>query len=288
MTNGPARQPIEIAGQAPNPWISPARLAAGQKWRAQAEVMGRGVTAALVEIAQIAGGMEVLDLASGEGDPALTLAALVGGHGTITATDISPGPLETAAARARENGTSNIQFQVADAQRLPFEDAIFDRVTCRFGTMFFPDPLAAMHETWRVLKPHGRVALAVWGSIEQPCFQVFIAPLLRHAGGPVLAVEGPNPFRFAEPGSLSALLREAGFREVKEEARMVERVWTGSPEEAWQYFRDHAAAFGPLIERVPADMWDEVTRYIVAAISGFRVGSAYDLRAQVNLAVAAK
>ena len=161
----------------------------------------------------------------------------------------------------------------------------FDRVTCRFGAMFFPDPLAAMHETRRVLKEEGGVALAVWGSIEQPWFQVFVAPLLRHAGGPVLASEGPNPFRFAEPGSLSAVLREAGFCEVREEARTVERVWTGSPEQAWEYFRDHAAAFGPLIERVPVERWSDVTRDIAAAIVNFRLGNVYHFTAQINLAV---
>jgi ubiquinone/menaquinone biosynthesis C-methylase UbiE len=123
--------------------------------------MGEGVTSALVEAAQIEGGIDVLDLASGEGDPALTLAALVGAQGTVTATDITPGPLEVAAARAREDGIRNIQFKVADAQQLPFEDARFDRVTCRFGAMFFLDPIAAMHETQRVLRPKGRVAMAV-------------------------------------------------------------------------------------------------------------------------------
>jgi len=286
VTSGLIGQSTEIASQAPNYWSSPARLAAGKKWRLQAEVMGRGVTSALVEVAQIEGGMDVLDLASGEGDPALTLAAIVGEHGTITVTDITPGPLEVAAERAREDGISNIQFKIADAQQLPFKDSTFDRVTCRFGTMFFPDPIAAMHEAQRVLRPKGRVALAVWGSIEQPCFQVFVAPLLRYAGGPVLACEGPNPFRFAEPGSLSALLREAGFREVREEARTVERMWTGSPEQAWEYFRDHAAAFASLIERVPADVWDEVMHDIVAAISNFRIGRVFQFTSQINLAVA--
>ena len=105
--------------------------------------MGKGVTAALMQIAQVEPGMDVLDLASGEGDPVLTLAALVGEHGTVTATDVNPGPLAAAAVHARQSGISNIQFHVADAQQLPFEDAAFDRVTCRFGVMFFPDPLAA-------------------------------------------------------------------------------------------------------------------------------------------------
>jgi hypothetical protein len=104
----------------------------------------------------------------------------------------------------------------------------------------------------------------------------------------VLASGGPNPFRFAKPGSLSAVLREAGFREVREETRTVERVWTGSPEQAWEYFRDHSAAFGPLIERVPADRWEEMTQEIIVAISNLCVGSAYNLPAEINLAVAYK
>ncbi len=98
MTSGRIEQLIETASEAPNYWSSPARLAAGKKWRVQAHVMGQGVTSALVEIAQIKGGMDVLDLGSGEGDPALTLAALVGEQGTITATDTTRGPLEVAAA----------------------------------------------------------------------------------------------------------------------------------------------------------------------------------------------
>jgi len=269
-------------------WSSRERLSAGRKWRAQAEILGRGMTAALADIARIEPGMRVLDLASGEGDPALTLASMAGRHGSITATDISPGPLQTAAARAREAGLGNISFQVADAQRLPFGDAVFDRVTCRCGLMFFAEPVAAMREAWRVLKAGGRLALIVWGSIQQPYFQVFIAPLVRRVPGPALAADGPNPFKFAEEGKVSSVLRQAGFRDVREEARIVERIWPASPEEAWQYFRDHAAPFRPLIERVPADEWEHVSREVFASFAAFRVAGGYDFRAQIVLAEANK
>jgi SAM-dependent methyltransferase len=154
--------------------------------------------------------------------------------------------------------------------------------------MFFPDPLVAMREMRRVLKPRGRVALAVWASIEQPAFQVFVAPILRYAGGVALNPDGPNPFRFAEFGTLSQLLKATGFQDVSEEPRTIERIWPGSPEQAWEYFRDHSVAFVPLMKRVPANAWAKVTREVVAAVSERRTAAGHDLPAQIILASAVK
>lgn len=81
----------------------------------------------------------------------------------IVATDISPAMLDVAAGR---QDTSGVEFRVADAQDLPFDDGSFDAVFCQFGVMFLPDRARAYGEMRRVLRPGGRLLFSVWDSIE--------------------------------------------------------------------------------------------------------------------------
>src|ERR1700687_5769807 len=101
-------------------WGNQYRLVASEKWKAKAAAMGQPVTDALVEFAQPALGMQVLDLASGTGEPAISLASQVGEHGYVTALDLSADLLGIAAQRARTRGLKNFTTQQADAHRLPF------------------------------------------------------------------------------------------------------------------------------------------------------------------------
>jgi hypothetical protein len=77
----------------------------------------------------------------------------------------------------------------------------------------------------------------------------------RAVGGPYLLAESPNPFRFAEPDSLSSVMRNAGFLDVSEERRLVPWVWPGPVEELWEREQAIAVAFRPLLDRVPAESW---------------------------------
>src|SRR5439155_5325472 len=115
-------------------------------------------------------GLDVLDLASGTGEPALTLAPLVLPGGTVTATDLLPEILAVAEEQAAQQGRANLRCGVADAGDLPFADASFDRVTCRFGVMFFPDVPRALREVCRVLRPGGRAAFTAWGPAAEQTF----------------------------------------------------------------------------------------------------------------------
>jgi SAM-dependent methyltransferase len=105
-------------------------------------------TESIVRAAQVTPGMEVLDIASGTGEPALTLAETAG-H--VTATDLGPQMLVSAEENARARGVGNVTFTHADVHELPFGDASFDRVTCRFGIMYFADVDRALGEIRRVL-----------------------------------------------------------------------------------------------------------------------------------------
>ncbi len=151
-------------------WGSSYRLIASEKWKAKSAAMGRHATEALVQFAHPRPGIKILDVASGTGEPAITLATRVGPTGHVTALDLSADLLAIAADRARQRGLTNVAMQQSDAQSLPFPDNSFDLATSRFGVMFFADADRALRELHRVLKPGARACFLVWGSREQPYF----------------------------------------------------------------------------------------------------------------------
>ena len=109
----------------------------------------------------------VLELAAGPGSTGFAAAPLVGDDGRVISTDFSPAMVEVARRRAEALGVTNVEHRVMDAERLELEDDSVDGVLCRFGYMLMPDPEAAFDETRRVLRPGGRLALAVWRSPER-------------------------------------------------------------------------------------------------------------------------
>ncbi len=202
--------------------------------------------------------MRVLDLASGTGEPAISLAARVGSQGHVTALDLSADLLAIADQRARSRGLTNFSTRQADAHDIPFADQTFDLATCRFGVMFFADCERALRELHRVLKPEARACFLAWGPFDQPYWSSTMAVVHKHVGGPLLAPGGPDMFRFAEPNCLSQALREAGFHEVEEETKTLPWTWPGPPEEVWEYAQSVSTPFRPLLERVPPEKWNEI------------------------------
>jgi ubiquinone/menaquinone biosynthesis C-methylase UbiE len=269
-------------------WGDSYRLIASERWKAKSASMGRHVTQALVDYAQPRPGMNILDLASGTGEPAITLASLVGPEGHATALDISPELLEIADQRARERGLRNFSTRQADAHDLPFPEHSFDLVTSRFGVMFFADIDRALRQAHRVLKPGARACFLVWGPLEQPYFLSTFGVVARLVGGPALSPEGPNPFRFAEPGSLSAVLKKAQFKEVSEETKTVPWTWPGSAEEVWEYARSVSMPFRALLDRVPKEKWAEINREIYESVGRYARGDGIEFGAVVVLASGTK
>ena len=270
------------------PWGASYRLIASEKWKTKSAAMGRDVTQELVGYARPQPGMKVLDLATGTGEPAISLASRVSPGGHVTALDLSPELLEIATERARQRGLANFTTQQADAHHLPFADASFDLITSRFGVMFFRDCAQAMREAHRVLKPTARACFLAWGPFQQPYWSTTMEVVHEHIGGALLAPGGPNPFRFAEPGSLSRVLREAGFAEVEEETRTLPWSWPGTPEEVWEQAQAVSTPFLPLLQRVPVEKWDEINRAVYAAIGKYVVGDKIEFGAIVVLASAVK
>ena len=253
-------------------WGNQYRLVASEKWKAKSAAMGQPVTDALVEYAQPLAGMRVLDVASGTGEPAISLAMRVGEHGHVTALDLSADLLEIAAGRARARGLKNFTTQQADAHSLPFPENSFDLATSRFGVMFFSDPVFALGELRRVLRPGARACFLAWGGFDQPYWQSTMGVVHRHVGGPLLQPEGPDPFRYARSGSLSAVLQGAGFEAVEEETKTVPWTWPGPVEEVWEYSQSVSVPFRAMLDRVPAEKWPEIHGDVHAAVRKYSDG----------------
>jgi ubiquinone/menaquinone biosynthesis C-methylase UbiE len=165
----------------------------------------------------------VRELAAREGDTVLELAAGAGDTGFAAApdagwlicTDFSPAMLDVARGRAAELGITNAEFRMMDAERLDLDTASVDGVLCRLGYMLVADPAAALAETRRVLRPGGRVVLAVWAAAEHNPFFAVIAVTLVERGHVTRPPDGvPNPFSMANPDRTRSMLEAAGFDEI--------------------------------------------------------------------------
>jgi ubiquinone/menaquinone biosynthesis C-methylase UbiE len=192
------------------------------------------VTQALIEEAGIGPGQSVLDVAGGAGEPSLTIARVVGLAGSVMCTDAVAEMVETAEGAAKLQGIKNIRFRQCPADSLPFENDSFDTVVSRLGTMFFPDPLAALREMLRVTRPGGAVSLAVWYKSELNPFAYCVTNVMnRYIETPPADPDAPGAFRFAELGKLANVLAEAGATDVGERLLKFRIEAPISAEEFW-------------------------------------------------------
>jgi ubiquinone/menaquinone biosynthesis C-methylase UbiE len=263
--------PISSADSQPE-WADPDVAAAWRYWQAKHAEETRPLTDLLMEAAQIRPGMDVLDLASGAGETAFALAKAVGQGGQVIATDLTSAMLAIIADGAKAQGLTNLRCQQADATALPFPDQPFDVVTCRMGIMHIPNATQALCEARRVLREGGQAAFLVWGPPEGQGMFLHHQILARHVPMPAPMPHAPHPLRFAQPGTLAAALREAGFQQVIEETHRCMLSWVGTPEEVWQHTREVAAPLRQLLARLPIALVAQVNEEIHAALRRYSDG----------------
>jgi len=195
---------------------------------------------AIIDNLKIKDGDDVLDIAAGTGEPGLTIAALTP-NGTITGTDLAEGMLEIARANAAAKRVKNYEAQIADVSELPFDTESFNAVSCRMGFMFFPDMQLAANEIYRVLKPGGRFATAVWAGPEQNNWVTTIMSVIqKHVILPTAPPVAPGMFRCAKPDVIAGLLKQAGFNDITS-IEITGQVDYGSFDRYWQMMMEVGA-----------------------------------------------
>ena len=170
------------------------------------------VTAAMVEMLDPHPHEDLLDVATGAGEPALSLARAMNGTGTVVGIDLSDEMVSQ--ARSRSGGQAGLEFRVMDAEALAFPDRSFDGVTCSLSLSLFASAGRALSEILRVLRPQGRVVLSAWGSERQAPFIAVVHDLLqRHTKA---RGAGPSPFATRDGGNWPPdLLERAGFASIE-------------------------------------------------------------------------
>jgi ubiquinone/menaquinone biosynthesis C-methylase UbiE len=175
-------------------------------------------------------GETFLDLGTGPGEPAMTIAPRVGDSGHVTGVDLSENMVSIARRVAAARHLENVTFEVMDSGNLTVPDSTFDAVVSCFGFQIFTEPEKAAREAHRVLKRGGRIAVAVWSTADRvPFLDVIIAPMMAHAE-PDESGYLPTPYETGGPGEMVAFLESAGFHHAVER-RTTHRVESRSVED---------------------------------------------------------
>ncbi|MEV6415746.1 class I SAM-dependent methyltransferase [Kribbella sp. NPDC051718] len=246
-----------------------ARLSAGwEKWDSVIMDQLGPVGTAMIERLDVAEDQQHLDIASGTGEPGLSIARL-SPRGRVVLTDLSAEMLDVAARRAAAQGIGNVETKVCSADDLPFADASFDSVSVRFGYMFFPDMPKATSEFARVLKPGGRLAASVWVSPEQnPWTSIAMQAIATETELPPPAPGAPTMFRCAAPGYIAALYEEAGLHEIAEWNVPLELV-TDSPDQYWAMISEHVSLAVAALQKVDGPARDRIRAHAIANVTPF-------------------
>lgn len=173
----------------------------------------REATVWMLEAADLQPGERVLELACGAGRVGLQAAGRVGSEGTVLCTDFSEAMVGAVAGRVERLGVSNVSTRVLDAEHIDLDgEEPFDAVLCRFGYMLMADPLQALRESGRVLRPGGRLVLAVWGPGEEnPWLSIILGTVISHLNAPPPQPGDPGPFSLCDLGRVREMVEQAGL-----------------------------------------------------------------------------
>ncbi len=188
-----------------------------KKWNEQTMSFLKPIGDKIIEFIKPEGPQGILDIASGTGEPGLSIATMLEG-GKVVMTDIAEDMLAIAKENAVSRNIVNTETIVSDVSNLPFDNNSFDSISCRFGYMFFPDMQMAANEMNRVLKPSGKIAISVWNIPEKNFWVTAImGTIKKHIDIPENPSGAPGMFRCCKPGLMKEIFEKAGFKNISEQ-----------------------------------------------------------------------
>lgn len=241
-----------------------------------ADTRGGVITDRLLELSAPGPGERVLELACGAGGVGIAAAGLVGPAGEVVLSDVAAEMTAIAAARAAAAGLGNVRTLTLDLDDLGQPDQAYDVVLCREGLMFALDPAHAVAEIRRILRPGGRVALAVWGPrARNPWLSLVFDAVSAQLGATVPPPGVPGPFALDDAERLAGLLAGAGLADVA--VTEVPTPLRDASFEAW--LARTSALAGPLAKRLaalPEPARRQLRERLEAAVRPYRTPAGLD------------
>jgi ubiquinone/menaquinone biosynthesis C-methylase UbiE len=242
-----------------------------------ADARAARVTARMLESSAPAPGERVLELACGPGGAGLAAARLVGPDGHVVLSDVVEEMTSIAGRRAEALGLRTISTRVLDLEQIDEPDASYDVVLCREGLMFAVDPAAGAREIGRVLRPGGRLAVAVWGPrARNPWLGLIFDVVSAQVGKPVPPPGVPGPFSLDEAERLAGVLRAGGIADVRVE-EVDTPLWTASFEEWWTRTRGLAGPLTAILASLPQPALQVIEARLREAVAPYETPDGLEL-----------
>jgi len=238
-----------------------------------ADARGARITERMLAEAAPTAGERVLELACGPGGLGIAAAELIGPDGEVVLSDVAAEMTSVAAARAAARGLLNVSTVELDIEEIDQPDASYDVVLCREGLMFALDPATACAEIARVLRPGGRVSIAVWGPRERnPWLGLVFDAVSAEVGMPLPPPGLPGPFALSDADRLAGLLAGAGLADVSV-GELEAPVRTGSFEEWWTRTTALAGPLAGLLAALPAETSDGIVQRLRESCAPYATAS---------------
>ena len=261
---------------------------AWRRWNPTLDSWYGEVTRQMLDLACIQPGQRILDIAAGAGEPAVSAAERVGPSGYVLATDISEGIMELARQVAQERGLNQIETRTMDGEKLDLPDASFDAVLCRLGLMYMPNPVTALHEWRRALKPDGRVAVVVFSTPDRNDWGAVPAGIIRQrAQLPPPAPGQPGPFSLGQPGLLEDIFLQAGFNTPEIRAVSVPHR-SSSTAEYVHVAREAFGGFNAMMANLSSEEQNSVWNEIEVSMRRFESVSGFEAPGECFVGMATK
>ena len=261
-------------------------------WMRRDELLCRGaepVTRRMLELAGITTGHQVLDIASGTGEPSISAALLTGSSGKVIGTDLTEEMLAYAREKAGQAGVSNIEFRCVDGETLDLPANTFDAVTIRWGLMFMPEPVACLQQAHGVMKETARIVIACWSAPDKnPFVGLLMQSLGEYMDIPKPPAGTPGIFALADSERLHATIAAAGFVDITLEELEIDVLNVPDGQAYWEAISDLAAPVMTLVNQLDDNSREAYIKDVIDAANLCRQGESLCMRGTTWIAAASK